>query len=114
MDPLDHYYRVLDLQPGASPDERTVSGLAQLHTSKRMLLSPASAALWYRDGKPLPEGTHIKIPELAATLERIAANGPDGFYKGPTAEAIAGGDRSAGAGFRARFSCARSKLLATR
>jgi len=40
-------------------------------------------------GKPLAEGDVVTNPELAAVLERIAAKGPDGFYKGETAAAIA-------------------------
>ena len=33
-------------------------------------------------------GTVFRQPELAATLERIAAGGPDGFYKGKTAQLV--------------------------
>ena len=34
-------------------------------------------------------GTTWRNPDLAATLKRIAAEGPDGFYRGPVAAAIA-------------------------
>src|SRR5262249_52715180 len=56
---------------------------------KRLKMSPASMALYLPDGSPLKEGTHWKNPELPATLERISAKGPAGFYEGPTAEMIA-------------------------
>jgi gamma-glutamyltranspeptidase/glutathione hydrolase len=48
----------------------------------------SSAPLWWPDGKPLATGTVVKNPELVTVLERIAAKGPDGFYKGETAAAI--------------------------
>jgi gamma-glutamyltranspeptidase/glutathione hydrolase len=40
------------------------------------------------DGSPKPVGTRITNPELAATLQAIAARGPDYFYVGPPADAI--------------------------
>lgn len=41
------------------------------------------------DGQAVPVGTVLKLPELAATFERIARDGPDAFYKGENAQAIA-------------------------
>jgi gamma-glutamyltranspeptidase/glutathione hydrolase len=62
--------------------------LGRESSKKRMLRSPASARTWYTNGAPLAVGARVKLPELAATLERIAAKGPDGFYKGETAALI--------------------------
>ncbi|HEY5946950.1 MAG TPA: gamma-glutamyltransferase [Kofleriaceae bacterium] len=39
-------------------------------------------------GKPVAVGAVVKNPKLAVALERIAKQGPDGFYKGETAKLI--------------------------
>ena len=46
------------------------------------------AHFYHPDGTPLREGEIFKNPEYAAALKMIAAEGPDGFYKGPVAQAI--------------------------
>ena len=52
--------------------------------------SPAARALYFgSDGAPLPVGTTVRNPELAATLERIADGGREAFYKGALPQAIA-------------------------
>ncbi len=54
-----------------------------------LVRQPAAAALFLNpDGTPKVAGTHIVNPALAATLEAIAANGPDAFYKGTNAAAL--------------------------
>jgi gamma-glutamyltranspeptidase/glutathione hydrolase len=50
----------------------------------------AGAALFYRGGKPLGPGERIRNPELAESLLRVAEQGVEGFYRGPTAEAVLG------------------------
>ncbi|WP_165244913.1 gamma-glutamyltransferase [Paludisphaera soli] len=47
------------------------------------------AAFGKPDGQPWKGGDRLVQPDLAATLERIAANGPDEFYTGRTADLIA-------------------------
>ncbi len=50
---------------------------------------PASAAQFLpRDGRPPEVGDTLRQPDLAATLGRIRDLGPDGFYRGATADLI--------------------------
>ncbi|MDP2877771.1 MAG: gamma-glutamyltransferase, partial [Holophaga sp.] len=50
--------------------------------------NPAARAQFSRDGQPLVVGDTLRQSDLARTLARIAKQGPDGFYKGETAELI--------------------------
>jgi len=53
-------------------------------------LTPEGHALYYgTDGEPLPVGTTVRNPAFAAFLERLAAEGPETFYDGANAAAIA-------------------------
>jgi gamma-glutamyltranspeptidase / glutathione hydrolase len=53
-------------------------------------LTAEGRALYFGpDGEPLPAGTVIRNPALAAFLERLAAEGADAFYAGENAAAIA-------------------------
>jgi gamma-glutamyltranspeptidase/glutathione hydrolase len=49
---------------------------------------PASVAAFSRNGVPYEPGDTLKQPDLARTLERIATQGPAGFYEGETALAL--------------------------
>jgi gamma-glutamyltranspeptidase/glutathione hydrolase len=49
---------------------------------------PASLAQFSKNGEPYRPGDTLKQPDLARTLERIAAEGPAGFYAGETAALI--------------------------
>jgi gamma-glutamyltranspeptidase/glutathione hydrolase len=49
---------------------------------------PATHAIFSKDGVPYAEGDRFVQMDLAATLERIKADGRDGFYKGKTADLI--------------------------
>jgi gamma-glutamyltranspeptidase / glutathione hydrolase len=49
---------------------------------------PASLAQFSKNGQPYQPGETLRQPDLARTLERIAAQGPAGFYEGETAALI--------------------------
>ena len=55
---------------------------------KKLAGFPESRRIFQRDGNYYHEGEMLRQPELARTLERIAAN-PDGFYHGALAREIA-------------------------
>ncbi|MFT7465334.1 MAG: gamma-glutamyltranspeptidase/glutathione hydrolase [Pseudohongiellaceae bacterium] len=51
---------------------------------------PFSAAVFLdAEGRPFAAGARLVQADLAATLQRIAEHGPEGFYAGPVAEEIA-------------------------
>lgn len=50
---------------------------------------PSSVTAFSKDGEPYAAGERFRQPDLARSLERIAAQGRDGFYTGETARLIA-------------------------
>ena len=72
---------------GLTVDEDLVDSLPFARRS--LALHPASARIYLKpDLSPPDVGDHIALDDLAATLDRIAAQGAEGFYKGPVAEKI--------------------------
>ena len=58
--------------------------------------SPAASKLFLREGKVPEEGTLMRNEDYARTLERLAAQGADGFYRGDFARRLVRGVRDAG------------------
>jgi gamma-glutamyltranspeptidase/glutathione hydrolase len=53
-------------------------------------LSAEARAIFYQpDGQPKPVGALVKNPAFASFLEKLAKLGPDSFYVGPNAQALA-------------------------
>jgi gamma-glutamyltranspeptidase/glutathione hydrolase len=80
--------RLLDPAVKLAHDGFPVSiGLAQSLSGvlNQMRPYPASIAQFSRDGVPYEAGENLRQPDLARTLQRIAAQGPAGFYEGETA-----------------------------
>ena len=61
-----------------------------------MLRYPASRAVFFPKGELPPLGTVIRQPDLAKTLQSIANDGFDGFYKGKLAKRLVDGVRAQG------------------
>ena len=66
-----------------------------LAAEKALARDPDANAYFYQpDGKPHPVGHLLKNPQFAATLRRIAREGPDAFYRGDIARDIVAKIRS--------------------
>lgn len=60
------------------------------HGAALLRRDPAAARIFlHADGSPLRAGERLTQRALAHTLQAIADNGPDAFYKGPIASAVA-------------------------
>ena len=55
---------------------------------EQMMNYPETAKTFMSNGKPLPPGSKIVMPEYAETLEKIASGGSDVMYKGEVGRAI--------------------------
>ena len=61
-----------------------------IRAKNRAAHDPAGAALFYDDaGEPVPVGTVVRNPALAATFEMIAEGGAQAFYSGGFAQGMA-------------------------
>lgn len=67
--------------------EQTSHPVVQMF-SQLMLNEPDWQAVFAPEGRLLREGEIIRRTNLSRTLEAIAKQGPDAFYKGPIADAI--------------------------
>ena len=56
---------------------------------KRIQATPAAKAIYTKNGELFAIGERLVQADLARTLERLASDGPDIFYKGEIADAIA-------------------------
>lgn len=84
---------------GFQPDTRFIG---TIEDRKDVLARyPASAAIYLPGGKVPSQGWTLRQPDLAKTLERLAAKGDDGFYKGETAQMLVSASRRAGGNWTA-------------
>ena len=72
--------------------------LARGYAERRDVMEryPGTREVFLRNGQPPKEGDLFRQPELAATLERLATGGFDGFYRGTTAKRLLAGVKAAG------------------
>ncbi|MBY5993816.1 gamma-glutamyltransferase [Ferrimonas balearica] len=65
-----------------------LAGLLARELNPGLLRPGAARDYFYPGGQSLSAGTLLKNPALADSLKRIAAQGPEGFYRGPLAKAM--------------------------
>ncbi len=77
------------------PVDPTLAGLL-LDNMDALAKRPPLAAIFMNEGFPKMEGELLQQTDLAHVLELVAAQGPDGFYRGETAERLVEGVTAAG------------------
>lgn len=72
--------------------------LASALLASRPLLEPqgSTVAIFFANGAPLAANAKLAQPDLALTIDRIAANGAKEFYEGETAKLLVEGTRAGG------------------
>ncbi|MFT4178960.1 MAG: gamma-glutamyltransferase [Thermomonas sp.] len=72
--------------------------MARGYEAKRTVMEryPGTRAVFSPGGKPIREGELFRQPDLAATLQRLAEQGFDGFYRGTTAKRLVAGVNASG------------------
>jgi gamma-glutamyltranspeptidase/glutathione hydrolase len=78
----------VDLADGFEVGERFLRSLDQDMVRSLSAFAASAAQFLPRDGTPPHVGDTLRQADLAATLRRIQADGPDGFYRGETADLI--------------------------
>jgi gamma-glutamyltranspeptidase/glutathione hydrolase len=82
---------VLLAAQGFTVDDRLASSLNRALTDSPPDRYPELHRVYaHPDRRPWQAGDTLTLPDLAATLHAIAADGPDAFYKGPIAQQLAG------------------------
>ncbi|MEO6104466.1 MAG: gamma-glutamyltransferase [Pseudoxanthomonas sp.] len=71
---------------------------AEGYAQKRTVMEryPGTREVYLANGHPPREGDLFRQPQLAETLERLAAGGHDGFYRGVTAQRLLAGVKAEG------------------
>ena len=64
--------------------------------ARNFAADPATAAVFTRGGAAFSVGDRLRQPQLAATLEAVAAGGAEAFYRGAVGHAIAAAARAGG------------------
>src|SRR5262249_60289798 len=65
-------------------------------SQSRLARWPATAKIFFADGRPLPPGATLLQRDLADTLAAIAREGPAAFYRGAIADKLVAAVRAAG------------------
>src|SRR5512142_1427946 len=77
-------------------DEQLAKALADQKSERNIDQFASTSAIFYPGGKALTAGTKLVQKDLAATLERIANEGADAFYRGDIATRAVDAIRKAG------------------
>ena len=89
----DLFAEAITLCPRRALAPPRTTAISPTNTGRTLLADPRSAAIFLADGEAPPLGAPIVQPDLARTLEEIASEGAESFYRGRLARRLAAGLR---------------------